>query len=92
MCKNKHFLFYNNSIFPHGIKASTILLLILNMMTSLSLNAKNFVTLKLTQSNYLLWREQVLGLAESRDLVDHLTRETPIPTKYTILNPNTTET
>ncbi|KAL5740456.1 hypothetical protein ACOSQ2_029636 [Xanthoceras sorbifolium] len=61
-------------------------------MTSLSLNVGNFVTLKLTQSNYPLWREQVLGLAESQDLVGHLTNETPIPTKYTTSDSNTTET
>ncbi|KAL5742611.1 hypothetical protein ACOSP7_029343 [Xanthoceras sorbifolium] len=61
-------------------------------MTSLSLNVGNFVTLKLTQSNYPLWREQVLGLAESQDLIGHLTNETPIPTKYTTSYSNTTET
>jgi hypothetical protein len=61
-------------------------------MTYLSLNVGNFVTLKLTQSNYPPWREQVLGLAESQDLVDHLTRETPIQTKYTIPDSNTTKT
>ncbi|KAL5811863.1 hypothetical protein ACOSQ3_026813 [Xanthoceras sorbifolium] len=61
-------------------------------MTSLSLNVGNFVTIKLTQSNYPLWREQVLGLAESQDLVGYLTNETPIPTKYTTSYSNTTET
>ncbi|KAG5227225.1 Retrovirus-related polyprotein from transposon [Salix suchowensis] len=61
-------------------------------MTSLSLNVGNFVTLKLTQSNYPLWREQVLGLAESQDLVEHLTRETTIPTKYSIPTENNTGT
>lgn len=61
-------------------------------MTSLSLNVGNFVTLKLTQSNYPLWREQVLGLAESQDLVDHLTRETTIPIKYSIPTENNTGT
>ncbi|KAH7575822.1 hypothetical protein JRO89_XS02G0226700 [Xanthoceras sorbifolium] len=61
-------------------------------MTSSSLNVRNFVTLKLTQSNYPLWREHVLELAESQDLVGHLTNETPIPTKYTTSDSNTTET
>ena len=61
-------------------------------MTSLSLNVGNFVTLKLTQSNYPLWREQVLGLAESQDLVDHITREIQIPTKYSTPAANTSET
>jgi len=65
--------------------------LILIIMTSLYLNVINFVTLKLTQSNYPLWREQVLGFAESQDMVYHLTNETPIPTKYTT-NSNTMKT
>ncbi|KAJ1424079.1 gag-polypeptide of LTR copia-type [Sesbania bispinosa] len=43
-------------------------------MTSLSLNVGNFITLKLTPSNYPLWREQALALAESQDLVDRLLR------------------
>ena len=91
VCDIIQIFFYSNSIFPLGIRAGTVLLLILNTMTSLSLNVGNFVTLKLTQSNYPLWREHVLGLAESQDLVDHLTRETPILTKYTIPESNTTE-
>ena len=60
-------------------------------MTSLSLNVGNFVTLKLTQTNYPLWREQVLGLAESQDLVDHITKGASIPTKYNTPAANTTE-
>ncbi|KAL5808218.1 hypothetical protein ACOSQ3_028909 [Xanthoceras sorbifolium] len=36
--------------------------------------------------------EQVLGLAESQDLVGLLTNETPIPTKYTTSDSNTIET
>ncbi|GAB2294185.1 hypothetical protein Dimus_038285 [Dionaea muscipula] len=48
---------------------------------SLSLNVGNFVTLKLTQSNYPLWREQLLALAESQDLNEHLTG--PAPEKFT---------
>lgn len=45
----------------------------LTASSSLSLNVGNFVTLKLTPNNYLLWREQVLGLAESQELLNHLT-------------------
>ncbi|XP_037496992.1 uncharacterized protein LOC110010077 isoform X2 [Jatropha curcas] len=45
----------------------------LTASSSLSLNVGNFVTLKLTSNNYLLWCEQVLGLAESQDLLTHLT-------------------
>ena len=60
-------------------------------MTSLSLNVDNFVTLKLTPSNYPLWREQVLSLAESQDLVHHLTNEVPAPTKFVTQNTDTTD-
>ncbi|CAK8560999.1 unnamed protein product [Lathyrus sativus] len=52
-------------------------------MTSLSLNVSNFITLKLSPTNYPLWREQALALAESQDLVGHLTNEDPSPTQYT---------
>lgn len=60
-------------------------------MTSFSLNVGNFVTLKLTQSNYPLWREHILRLAESQDLVNHFTKETPPPPKFITLDPNTIE-
>jgi hypothetical protein len=52
-------------------------------MSSLSLNVGNFITLKLTPNNYPLWREQDLALAESQDLVGHLTNEDPAPIQYT---------
>ncbi|KAJ6866233.1 Retrovirus-related Pol polyprotein from transposon TNT 1-94 [Populus alba x Populus x berolinensis] len=51
-------------------------------MTSLSLNVGNFITLKLNQTNYPLWREQALALAESQELVEHLTNEVLAPAKY----------
>ncbi|KAJ1428319.1 gag-polypeptide of LTR copia-type [Sesbania bispinosa] len=57
-------------------------------MTSLSLNVGNFITLKLTPTNYPLWREQALALAESQDLVGHLTNEDPAPTQYTTPDSN----
>ncbi|EEF32922.1 conserved hypothetical protein [Ricinus communis] len=44
-------------------------------MSSFSHNVSNFITLKLKPDNYPLWREQVLALAESQDLIDHLTSE-----------------
>ena len=44
-------------------------------MSSLSHNVSNFITLKLKPDNYPLWREQVLALTESQDLLDHLTGE-----------------
>lgn len=59
-------------------------------VTSLSLNVGNFITLKLSPTNYPLWREQALALAESQDLVNHLTNEDPAPTQYTTLDTNTT--
>ncbi|KAJ1419661.1 Zinc finger, CCHC-type [Sesbania bispinosa] len=57
-------------------------------MTSLSLNVGNFITLKLTPTNYPLWREQALALVESQDLVGHLTNEDPAPTQYTTPDSN----
>jgi hypothetical protein len=63
-------------------------------MTSLSLNVGNFITLKLSQTNYPLWREQALSLAESQELVGHLTNEDPAPTKFTtqdLVNNSNTE-
>ncbi|KHN39729.1 hypothetical protein glysoja_044829, partial [Glycine soja] len=56
-------------------------------MTSLSLNISNFITLRLTPTNYPLWREQALALAESQDLVGHLTNDDPASPP-----PNTTNT
>ena len=61
-------------------------------MISLSLNVGNFVTLKLYPTIYPLWREQALALAESQELLGHLTNEDPAPTKYTTSNPSDTET
>lgn len=52
-------------------------------MTTLSLNVGNFNTLKLTPTNYPLWREQVEALVESQELIGHLTNEDPTPIKYT---------
>lgn len=51
-------------------------------MASSSLNVTNFVTLKLKQTNYPLWRAQLLSLAESQDLSDHLTAEFPEDQKF----------
>ncbi|KAJ0037289.1 hypothetical protein Pint_22441 [Pistacia integerrima] len=55
-------------------------------MATLSLNVGNFITLRLTPNNYPLWREQALALAESQELVGHLTNEDPAPNKYVILH------
>jgi len=59
-------------------------------MSTLSLNVGNFITLKLTPTNYPLWREQALSLAESQDLVEHLTIENTAPDKYIVSDSTTT--
>ena len=48
-------------------------------MTSHSLNVGNFITLKLSPTNYPLWREQALALAESQELLGHLIDEDLAP-------------
>jgi hypothetical protein len=53
-------------------------------MTSLSLNVGNFITLKHSPTNYPLWREQALALAESQELLGHLTNKDPAPPTYSI--------
>ncbi|KAJ0028638.1 hypothetical protein Pint_36094 [Pistacia integerrima] len=57
-------------------------------MATLSLNVGNFITIRLTPNNYPLWREQALALAESQELVGHLTNEDPAPNKYVIPDPS----
>ena len=59
-------------------------------MSTLSLNVGNFITLKLTPTNYSLQREQALSLAESQDLVEHLTIENTAPDKYIVSDSTTT--
>lgn len=44
-----------------------------------NLNVANFVSLKLSASNYLLWETQVLSLIESQDLLGFITGNTPQP-------------
>ena len=61
-------------------------------MTSLSLNVGNFITLKLSPTNYPLWREQAFALAKSQELLGHLTNEDPVPPQYTILDSSNTLT
>ena len=48
-------------------------------MTSLSLYVVNFITLKLSPTNYPLWREQALAFVESQELLSHLTNEDHAP-------------
>nr|CAD1837421.1 unnamed protein product [Ananas comosus var. bracteatus] len=44
-----------------------------------NLNVANFVSLKLTTTNYLLWETQVLSLIESQDLLGFITGESKPP-------------
>lgn len=62
------------------------------MASTISLNVANFVTLKLTPENYPLWREQLLALAESQDMVDLLTGENQKPGMYTNPTPDASST
>ncbi|RVW21116.1 Retrovirus-related Pol polyprotein from transposon RE1 [Vitis vinifera] len=61
-------------------------------MTGISLNVGNFITLKLSPTNYPLWREQALALAKSQELVGHLTNEDLALPQYTIPNSSNTPT
>jgi hypothetical protein len=63
-----------------------------SMASTISLNVANFVTLKLTPENYLLWREQMLALAKSQDMVELLTSEKMKPTMYTNVTTERTST
>jgi hypothetical protein len=69
-----------SSVFLYGIRACVSIQV--KIMSSLSLNVGNFITLKLSPNNYPLWQEQALALAESQDLVGHLTNEDPTPIQY----------
>ena len=63
------------------------------MASTISLNVANFVTLQLTPENYPLWREQMLALAESQDMVGLLTGgDKTQPTMYTVVATNQTPT
>ncbi|GMI65563.1 hypothetical protein like AT5G48050 [Hibiscus trionum] len=62
------------------------------MASKISLNVANFVTLKLTPDNYPLWREQILALAESQDMVGLLTGEKIKPAMYTNVKVEKTST
>ena len=61
-------------------------------MTSLSLNIGNFIALKLSLTNYPLWREQALALAKNQELLGHLTNEDPTPPQCNIPNSSNTPT
>lgn len=61
-------------------------------MATLSLNIGNFITLRFNPSNYPLWHEQALVLAESLELEGHLTNEDHAPNKYPRNSTNTDNT
>ncbi|ESR41525.1 hypothetical protein CICLE_v10013389mg, partial [Citrus x clementina] len=41
-----------------------------------TLNISNFVSLKLTQNNYMLWKTQISGLIESQDMGEFVLKST----------------
>ncbi|KAF3776070.1 hypothetical protein EJ110_NYTH47601 [Nymphaea thermarum] len=49
-----------------------------------TLNVANFVSIKLSQTNFLLWKTQVLGLIESQDLQGFINGEIAVPDQYVI--------
>ncbi|KAF8401648.1 hypothetical protein HHK36_012594 [Tetracentron sinense] len=55
-----------------------------------TLNVGNFVSLRLTQTNYLLWRTQVTALIESQDMQGFLNGETLAP-EPRIFTPDSTD-
>ncbi|KAL5715327.1 hypothetical protein ACHQM5_017160 [Ranunculus cassubicifolius] len=46
-----------------------------------TINVSNFVTKKLAQSNYLMWKTQFLGLVESQEMLGFLDATIPVPKK-----------
>ncbi|KAF3776976.1 hypothetical protein EJ110_NYTH39792 [Nymphaea thermarum] len=44
-----------------------------------NLNVANFVTIKLNQSNFLIWKTQLLGLIESQDMSEFIEGEAAVP-------------
>ncbi|KAF3784085.1 GDSL esterase/lipase [Nymphaea thermarum] len=47
-----------------------------------TLNVANFVSIELSQTNFLLWKTQVLGLIESQDLQGFINGEIAVPDQY----------
>ncbi|KAF7149901.1 hypothetical protein RHSIM_Rhsim02G0228300 [Rhododendron simsii] len=46
------------------------------------INVANFVSLRLTETNYLLWRTQILSLIESQDVLGFVDGGEPMPSRY----------
>ncbi|KAF3785122.1 hypothetical protein EJ110_NYTH29107 [Nymphaea thermarum] len=51
-----------------------------------NLNVANFVSLKLTQSNFLLWKTQLLGLIESQNMRGFINGNYPKPAEFITRN------
>ncbi|KAF7142376.1 hypothetical protein RHSIM_Rhsim05G0026100 [Rhododendron simsii] len=51
-----------------------------------ALNISNFVSLRLNQSNFLLWKTQFMGLIESQDMLGFIDGGYPMPAQYTTSN------
>ncbi|RVW42872.1 hypothetical protein CK203_083049 [Vitis vinifera] len=49
----------------------------------------HMVTIKLSSSNYLLWKSQLLPLLESQELIDYVDETIEIPSHFTIENSQT---
>ncbi|KAL9437857.1 hypothetical protein AB3S75_023681 [Citrus x aurantiifolia] len=49
-----------------------------------TLNISNFVSLKLTQNNYMLWKTQISGLIESQDMGGFLDGTYPEPAEFVL--------
>ena len=49
----------------------------------------HMVTIKLSSSNYLLWKSQLLPLLESQELIDYVDETIEIPPHFTIENSQT---
>lgn len=50
-----------------------------------TINVANFVSLKLTQSNYFLWKTHIISLIESQEVVAFVTGNMEIPVEEVYL-------
>ena len=49
----------------------------------------HMVTIKLSSSNYFLWKSQLLSILENRELIDYVDRTIKIPPRFTLENSQT---
>ncbi|KAF8392751.1 hypothetical protein HHK36_023100 [Tetracentron sinense] len=59
---------------------------------SSSINVSNYVSMKLSSSNFLLWKMQVMSLLESEDMLGFIDGEFPMPDRVLQLSENKEET